>query len=118
MSSTPRPVPDRREEPDARVVGTIVHEYYSGTEDIGATWITAEEWLAHPGSVGRPMSPAHIVGPDGNELPTGQDGSSTSKAADRSSITTIRKRQPRLPTIRVGVRSATSDCWTRTGTSI
>jgi len=54
--------------------GPIVHEYYSGTEDIGATWITAEEWLAHPGSVGRPMSPAHIVGPDGNELPTGQDG--------------------------------------------
>jgi len=54
--------------------GPIIHEYYSGTEDIGATWITAEEWLAHPGSVGRPMSPAHIVGTKGEELGPGEEG--------------------------------------------
>ena len=54
--------------------GPIIHEYYSGTEDIGSTWITAQEWLAHPGSVGRPLSPAHIVGPDGEELGPGQEG--------------------------------------------
>ena len=45
--------------------GPIIDEYYAGTEDIGSTWITAAEWLAHPGSVGRPLTPAHIVGPDG-----------------------------------------------------
>jgi len=54
--------------------GPIIDEYYAGTEDIGATWITAAEWLAHPGSVGRPLSPAHVVGPDGDELPPGQEG--------------------------------------------
>jgi fatty-acyl-CoA synthase len=54
--------------------GPIIHEYYAGTEDIGSTWITAQEWLAHPGSVGRPVSPAHIVGPDGRELGPGQEG--------------------------------------------
>jgi acyl-CoA synthetase (AMP-forming)/AMP-acid ligase II len=54
--------------------GPIIHEYYAGTEDIGSTWITAEEWLAHPGSVGRPTTPAHIVGPDGDEVPTGTEG--------------------------------------------
>jgi fatty-acyl-CoA synthase len=54
--------------------GPIIHEYYGGTEDIGSTWITAQEWLAHPGSVGRPVSPAHIVGPDGDELGPGQEG--------------------------------------------
>ena len=54
--------------------GAIIDEYYAGTEDIGATWITAEEWLAHPGSVGRPLSPAHVVGPDGEELGPGQEG--------------------------------------------
>jgi fatty-acyl-CoA synthase len=54
--------------------GPIIHEYYAGTEDIGSTWITAPEWLAHPGSVGRPVSPAHIVGPDGEELGAGQEG--------------------------------------------
>ena len=30
--------------------------------------------MAHPGSVGRPMEPAHIVGPDGSELPVGEEG--------------------------------------------
>jgi fatty-acyl-CoA synthase len=54
--------------------GPIIDEYYAGTEDIGSTWITAAEWLAHPGSVGRPMSPAHIVGPDGAELGPGVEG--------------------------------------------
>jgi len=54
--------------------GPIISEYYAGTEDIGSTWITAEEWLAHPGSVGRPLSPAHIVGPDGEELGPGREG--------------------------------------------
>ncbi|HXQ76521.1 MAG TPA: acyl-CoA synthetase [Acidimicrobiales bacterium] len=54
--------------------GPIIHEYYAGTEDIGSTWITPHEWLAHPGSVGRPVTPAHIVGPDGEELGPGQEG--------------------------------------------
>jgi acyl-CoA synthetase (AMP-forming)/AMP-acid ligase II len=54
--------------------GPIIHEYYAGTEDVGSTWITAEEWLAHPGSVGKPVEPAHIVGPDGSELPVGEEG--------------------------------------------
>jgi fatty-acyl-CoA synthase len=54
--------------------GPIIHEYYGGTEDVGSTWITAQEWLTHPGSVGRPMEPAHIVGSDGSELPIGEEG--------------------------------------------
>ncbi len=52
--------------------GPIIHEYYSGTEDIGSSHITAEEWLAHPGSVGRPRDECHIVGEDGKEVPAGQ----------------------------------------------
>jgi fatty-acyl-CoA synthase len=54
--------------------GPIIHEYYSGTEDIGNTYISPEEWLAHPGSVGRPTSECHIVGDSGEELPPGQAG--------------------------------------------
>ncbi|MFZ0666399.1 MAG: acyl-CoA synthetase [Acidimicrobiales bacterium] len=54
--------------------GPIIHEYYAGTEDVGSTWITAQEWISHPGSVGRPMQPAHIVGEDGDEMPTGAEG--------------------------------------------
>ncbi|HEY7069425.1 MAG TPA: AMP-binding protein [Acidimicrobiales bacterium] len=48
--------------------GPIIHEYYAGTEDIGSTYISPEEWLAHPGSVGRPLGECHILDADGKEL--------------------------------------------------
>jgi long-chain acyl-CoA synthetase len=54
--------------------GPIIHEYYAGTEDIGSSQITPEEWLTHPGSVGRPLGEVHIVGPDDEEVPVGQTG--------------------------------------------
>jgi long-chain acyl-CoA synthetase len=55
--------------------GPIVDEYYASSEAIGSTLITAEEWLAHPGSVGKPMAcEIHILDEDGNELPPGQAG--------------------------------------------
>jgi len=41
---------------------------------VGSSFITPGEWLAHPGSVGRPMGEMHIVGEDGNEVPTGETG--------------------------------------------
>ena len=55
--------------------GPIVDEYYASSEAIGSTLITAEEWLAHPGSVGKPtLGGVHILDEDGNELPPGQAG--------------------------------------------
>src|SRR5271166_3807224 len=55
--------------------GPIVDEYYASSEAIGSTLITAEEWLAHPGSVGKPMMcQIHILDENGNELPPGQAG--------------------------------------------
>lgn len=56
-------------------LGPIVHEYYSGSEGAGFCAIGPEEWLDHPGSVGRSMlGPVHVVGPDGEELPVGEEG--------------------------------------------
>ena len=55
--------------------GPIVDEYYASSEAIGSTLISAEEWLAHPGSVGKPMvGNVHILDEEGNELPPGQAG--------------------------------------------
>jgi len=54
--------------------GPIIHEYYAGTEDIGSSFISPEEWLAHPGSVGRPLDECHILGDDGAEMPPGEAG--------------------------------------------
>jgi fatty-acyl-CoA synthase len=56
-------------------LGPIVLEYYASTEANGGTYIGAEEWLAHPGSVGRPlMATPRICGPDGEVLPPGEIG--------------------------------------------
>ena len=55
--------------------GPILFEYYSATEGIGATAITSQEWLAHKGSVGRPLAgTVHIVDDDDRELPVGEPG--------------------------------------------
>jgi long-chain acyl-CoA synthetase len=54
--------------------GPIIFEYYAGTEDIGSSFIGPAEWLEHPGSVGRPLGEMHIVGDDGEEVPTGRTG--------------------------------------------
>ena len=54
--------------------GPVIHEYYGGTEGFGGAIIGPEEWLAHPGSVGRPFSPVHVVGEDGTELAVGESG--------------------------------------------
>ncbi|MCX4831305.1 acyl-CoA synthetase [Streptomyces sp. NBC_01016] len=72
-TGAPCPVPVKRQMIDWW--GPIVHEYYAGTEDIGNTAITAEEWLAHPGSVGKPATACHIVDDmTGAELPPGHEG--------------------------------------------
>jgi long-chain acyl-CoA synthetase len=54
--------------------GPIIYEYYAGTEDIGSANIGPQEWLAHPGSVGKPINECHIVSPEGRELPPGEAG--------------------------------------------
>jgi acyl-CoA synthetase (AMP-forming)/AMP-acid ligase II len=56
-------------------LGPIVWEYYAGSENVGSTLIGPEEWLAHPGSVGRAMlTTIHICDADGRELPVGEVG--------------------------------------------
>lgn len=72
-AAAPCPVDTKR-----RVIewwGPIVYEYYSSTEGAGVTFVTPEEWLAHPGTVGKPLgAAAHILDDDGNELPPGEPG--------------------------------------------
>lgn len=56
-------------------LGPIVHEYYSATEANGFTACNAEEWLAHKGTVGKPLlCKAHILDDNGAELPAGEQG--------------------------------------------
>ena len=55
--------------------GPILYEYYGGTELNGFTHCGPEEWLAHPGTVGRAiLGTIHICAEDGRELPNGEPG--------------------------------------------
>jgi acyl-CoA synthetase (AMP-forming)/AMP-acid ligase II len=55
--------------------GPILHEYYAGTEGNGFVYCTSEQWLEHPGTVGKSIvGAAHICDDDGNELPIGETG--------------------------------------------
>ena len=72
-AAAPCPVPIKR----AMIEwwGPILQEYYAATEGNGSTGIDSEDWLRHPGSVGRAVGcELHIVDEDGNELPAGKIG--------------------------------------------
>jgi long-chain acyl-CoA synthetase len=71
--AAPCPVPVKR-----RLIewlGPVVVEYYAATEGLG-TLVDSATWLAHPGTVGRPMVPGLVKVADdaGNELPAGEIG--------------------------------------------
>lgn len=56
-------------------LGPVIYEYYSSTEANGITFINSQEWLEHPGSVGKSvLGPAHICDEEGRELPAGEVG--------------------------------------------
>lgn len=56
--------------------GPIIVEYYGGTESGVVTACSSEEWLEHPGTVGRAVAGAsvRIYGDDGKEVPQGEIG--------------------------------------------
>jgi long-chain acyl-CoA synthetase len=56
--------------------GPIILEYYGGTETGIVVTCDSEEWLAHEGTVGKPLADAdiHIFDPFGELLPQGETG--------------------------------------------
>ncbi len=55
--------------------GPIIHEYYAGTEGNCFLYVDSEEWLAHKGTVGRPLlGVTHVCDENGEELPPGEHG--------------------------------------------
>lgn len=55
--------------------GPIVWEYYTGSERAGGTTVSPQEWMAHPGTVGRAAQGVlHIVDAEFRECAPGVDG--------------------------------------------
>ncbi len=64
--------------------GDALWEYYGCSEAGTITWISAAEWLAHPGSVGRPVDGSQVVVADaeGTALAPGEIGQVYVRGAD------------------------------------
>ncbi len=55
--------------------GPIIHEYYAGTEVNGFVYCAPQDWLDHPGTVGRSiLGTVRICDENGTELPPGEPG--------------------------------------------
>jgi acyl-CoA synthetase (AMP-forming)/AMP-acid ligase II len=64
--------------------GPILHEYYAGTEGNGFTYINSEDWINHPGSVGKSLlGELVIVNDNGDELPNGEEGNVYFRSSSR-----------------------------------
>ena len=72
-AAAPCPVPIKQAMIDW--LGPIFTEYYGATEAFGFTFCDSAAWLAHPGTVGRPiMGELLILDDEGRECPAGVDG--------------------------------------------
>jgi acyl-CoA synthetase (AMP-forming)/AMP-acid ligase II len=72
-AAAPCPVPVKR----AMIEwwGPVLYEYYAGTEGNGFTFVTSQEWLARPGTVGRALTGiVRVCDENGDELPRGTEG--------------------------------------------
>jgi long-chain acyl-CoA synthetase len=69
--------------------GPVINEYYGSTEMGNVTFCTAKEWLAHPGTVGRPMPGAvvKVIDGNGNALPPREIGEVIGRTQGASDFT-------------------------------
>ena len=55
--------------------GPIIHEYYGATEGLGFAACDSEQWLSHPGTVGKiVLGELHVMDDEMNEVPNGTPG--------------------------------------------
>ena len=66
------------------LLGPVVVEFYGSSEGTGPVVCTSEEWMARPGTVGRPNPTLEVsvVDDDGKDLPAGEVGTLYFRRAD------------------------------------
>jgi long-chain acyl-CoA synthetase len=69
--------------------GPVIYEYYGSTEVGAVVFCTSEEWLAHPGTVGRalPGADVRVIDASGNSLPAGEIGEVVARNGDIADFT-------------------------------
>lgn len=93
--------------------GPILHEVYGGTEVGIAMHCTSQEWLAHPGTVGRVVDGAEvrILGEDDTPLPQGETGEIYVRNPNYADFTYINQPQARVETEKDGFISIGDVGW-------
>lgn len=69
--------------------GPVINEYYGSTETSAVVFCTSQEWLAHPGTVGRalPNADVRILDEAGRSLPPGQAGEVAARLVNTADFT-------------------------------
>jgi long-chain acyl-CoA synthetase len=104
ISHTAAPCPPDVKRALIEWLGPIVSEFYGSTEVGFITGCTSQEWLAHPGTVGRPLpsTDVRIIGVDG-PMPVGESGEVFVRARANSDFTYFGKSEARAEVERDGL---------------
>jgi long-chain acyl-CoA synthetase len=85
--------------------GPVIYEYYGSTETGGVVFCNSEQWLAHPGTVGKPLPGAdvRVIDKDGNSLPAGEIGEVVAKFSGVADFTYHRDHAKRVASEKAGL---------------
>ncbi len=88
--------------------GPVINEYYGATETGAVVFCTSEEWLKHPGTVGRALPNARVMVLDenGNEVSRGATGEVVARQPDIADFTYHGDDEKRRRTEKRGLISA------------
>jgi long-chain acyl-CoA synthetase len=85
--------------------GPVINEYYGATETGGVVFCTSDQWLSHPGTVGKPLSGAEVkvIDAQGRSLPAGETGEVVAKFPGIADFTYHRDHAKRIATEKAGL---------------
>lgn len=85
--------------------GPVINEYYGSTETGGVVFCTSQEWLDHPGTVGKPIPGADVkvIDAQGNAVPAGEIGEVVAKFPEIADFTYHKDDAKRAATEKAGL---------------
>lgn len=85
--------------------GPVIYEYYGATETGGVVFCNSEQWLSHPGTVGKPLAGAEVkvIDAQGRSLPAGEIGEVVAKFPGVADFTYHRDHAKRVATEKAGL---------------
>jgi long-chain acyl-CoA synthetase len=85
--------------------GPVIMEYYGSTETGGVVFCNSEQWLSHPGTVGKAMPSAdvRVVDADGNSVPAGEVGEVVAMFTNIADFTYHKDHAKRVASTKVGL---------------